>query len=194
MEVERKRKEEEETKAEAKRQLGIELDKAEAEHRKKEEQDKAEAERLLEEEAEQKRKEEEDRRSKEDSSQNFETPPPITGVQTELPAIKFPAINTCFVLSQPGTSEGQEEEVFNLTRLTHDLFTFKIRQEKRRCLAQNPAAPFKTTTEKDIVLDTNTNAVMIASAGTAFAVATKENVSWMSREILSLQNRLQDSE
>ena len=35
---------------------------------------------------------------------------------------------------------------------------------------------------------------MIASAGTAFAAATEENVSQMSREILSLQNRLQDSE
>lgn len=35
---------------------------------------------------------------------------------------------------------------------------------------------------------------MIASARTAFSVATKENVSSMSREIFSLQNRLQDSE
>ena len=35
---------------------------------------------------------------------------------------------------------------------------------------------------------------MIASAYTAFATATEENVSWMTREILSLKNRLQDSE
>ena len=79
-------------------------------------------------------------------------------------------------------------------RLTYDQFTFKIRQEKRRCLARNPAVPFTATTEKDIVLDTRTNPMMIASAGTTFSVATEENVSQMSREILSLQNRLQDSE
>ena len=47
--------------------------------------------------------------------------------------------------------------------------------------------------EKDIVLDTRTNPVMIALAYTTFSAATKENVSRMSREILSLQNRLQDS-
>ena len=84
--------------------------------------------------------------------------------------------------------------MFNLTRLTYDQFTFKIRQEKRRCLAWNLVMPFTTTTEKDIVLNTRTNPVMIASAGTAFAAATEENVSRMSREILFLQNRLQDSE
>ena len=64
----------------------------------------------------------------------------------------------------------------------------------RRCLARNPSTPFTATVEKDIVLDTRTNLVMIASANTAFVAATEENVSWMSREILSLQNRLQDSE
>ena len=42
------------------------------------------------------------------------------------------------------------------------------------------------TTEKDIVLDTRTNPIMIASAGTTFAAATEENVSRMSREILFL--------
>ena len=35
---------------------------------------------------------------------------------------------------------------------------------------------------------------MIASAGTAFAAATEENVTRMSREIVSLQNRLQAAE
>ena len=47
--------------------------------------------------------------------------------------------------------------------------------------------------EKDIVLDTRTNPVMIASAGIAFAMATEENVNRMSREILSLQNRLHEA-
>ena len=36
--------------------------------------------------------------------------------------------------------------------------------------------------------------MMIASVVTAFAIAKEENVSRMSREILTLQNRLQDSE
>ena len=35
---------------------------------------------------------------------------------------------------------------------------------------------------------------MIASAGTAFVAATEENVNRMSREILSLQNKLQEAE
>ena len=156
-----------------------------AEHRQKVEQDKAEVERLWKEEEEQKRKEEEDQRSK-----YTETPPPVTGVQTELQPIEVPIINTRFALSEPGSSEGQEEEVFNITRLTYDQFTFKIRQEKRRCLAWNPSAPFIATAKKDIVLDTRTNLVMIASTGTAFAMATEENVSQMSREILSLHDAL----
>ena len=48
--------------------------------------------------------------------------------------------------------------------------------------------------EKDIVLDTRNNPVMIASTGTAFIVATEENVTRMSREIFSLQNRLHEAE
>ena len=76
----------------------------------------------MKEEEEQKRKEEEDRRSK-----DAETPPPVTGVQIDLLPIEVPPINTHFTLSEPGTSEGQEEEFFNLTRLTYDQFTFKIR-------------------------------------------------------------------
>ena len=78
--------------------------------------------------------------------------------------------------------------MFNLMRLTYEQLTFKIRQEKRRCLAWNPVMPFIAMIEEDIVLDTRTNPVMIASSDTAFAAATQENVSRMSIEILSLQN------
>ena len=57
-------------------------------------------------------------------------------------------------------------------------------------MAWDPATPLTVTTEKDIVLDTRTNPVMITSVGTAFAAAIEENVSKMSREVMSLQNRL----
>ena len=46
----------------------------------------------MKEEEEQKRKEEEDQRSK-----DAETPPPVTGLQTKLPPIEVPSINTRFV-------------------------------------------------------------------------------------------------
>ena len=59
---------------------------------------------------------------------------------------------------------------------------------------QNPSAASIVTIGKDIVFDTRTNPVMIASTGTAFAAATEENVTRMSREILSLQNRLHEAE
>ena len=61
-------------------------------------------------------------------------------------------------------------------------------------MAQSPSVASMVATEKDIVLDTRTNPVMIASIGTAFAVATEENVTRMSREIISLQNRLRAAE
>ena len=61
-------------------------------------------------------------------------------------------------------------------------------------MARNPSASSIVATKKDIVLDTRTNPMLIVSAGTAFAVATEENVTIMSREILSLQNRLQEAE
>ena len=99
-----------------------------------------------------------------------------------------------FSLSKLSSCEGQEEEVFNLTRLNYDQFSFKIQQEKRRCLARNPYTPIIAMTKKYIVLDTRTNPIMISLAGTTFAAATEENVSQMSREIISLKNRLQDSE
>lgn len=105
-----------------------------------------------------------------------------------------PTTSVHYTLSKLGTSEEQEDEILDLTRLTYDQFTHKFRQEKRRCLARNPAAALAATTEKDIVLDTRTNPIMIASMGTTFATATEENFSRMSREILSLQKRLQTSE
>ena len=92
----------------------------------------------------------------------------------------------CFGLSKLGTSGDQDEGVLDLTRLTYDQFTHNIGQEKRRFLARDPAAPLIVTIEKDIVLDTRTNLVMITSVGTAFTIANQENVSRMSREILSL--------
>ena len=88
----------------------------------------------------------------------------------------------------------QEEEVFDLTRLTFDQFSFKIQQERRKALAQSHSTISMVATGKDIVPDTRTNPVMIASAGTAFAAATEENVTRMSREIISLQNRLKAAE
>ena len=81
-----------------------------------------------------------------------------------------------------------------MTRTSYDQFTHKIRQEWRKCLAQNPTEPLAVTTEKDIVLDTRTNPIMIASAGTDFATATEENVSRMSREIMELYNKLHVAE
>ena len=54
--------------------------------------------------------------------------------------------------------------------------------------------PLTATTNKDIVLYTRTNPVIIALAGTTFAAATEDNVSRMSKEILALQNMLQASE
>ena len=97
-----------------------------------------------------------------------------------------PATNVHFSLSELGTSKYQDEGVLDLTRLTYDQFTHKIRQEKRRCLAWNPIAPLTATIEKDIVFDTRINLVMISLAGTTFVVAIEENVRKMSREILSL--------
>lgn len=121
-EVEWKRKEEEESREKGERRRKEEEKiKSEEERRQKAEQDKAEVERLLKEEEEKKRKEEEDQRSK-----DTETLPPVTRAQIELPPIEVPTINTHFSLSKLGSSEGQEEEVFNLTRITYDQFTFKI--------------------------------------------------------------------
>ena len=79
-----------------------------------------------------------------------------------------------FPLSELGTSEEEEDEFLDLTRLTYDQFTYKIRKGKRRCLARNPVAPLVATTEKDIVLDTRTNPIMPASAGTTFVAATEK--------------------
>ena len=98
------------------------------------------------------------------------------------------------ILSDDDFPGEQEEEVFDLTRLTFHQFSFKIRQEKRKSLAQSHPAISTVATEKDIVLDTRNNPVMIASAGTAFSAATEENVTRMSREIISLQNRLKAAE
>ena len=41
-------------------------------------------------------------------------------------------------LSDVRSPQRQEEDVFDLTRLTFDQFSFKIWQEKRRSLAQVP--------------------------------------------------------
>lgn len=141
------------------------------------------------EEEEKKRKEEEDRILK-----NIKTSPQVAESQTELQPIEVPVVNTHSALSDVSSYEGQEEEVFNLTRITYDQFSFKIRQEKMRCLARNPSAPSTTAMDKDIVLDTRNNPVMIALVDITFTTAMEENLNRMSREILSLQNKLQEAE
>ena len=184
-----KEKEDKEAQAAAERVLKAELDRVEAERQKKAEKAsaaelkrKAEIEAAAE--AERRRKEEEEKNREEKEDEMIE--------DIEMIPLEIPLGST--KLSDVSSPQGQEEEVFDLTRLTFDQFSFKIRQEKRRALAQSPSAKSTVATGKVIVLDTKTNPVMIASAGTAFAAATKENVTRMSREIFSLQNRLQAAE
>ena len=78
-----------------------------------------------------------------------------------------------FPFSKLGLSGEQEDDVLDLTRLCYDQYTHKIRQERRKFCARNPAKPLAVTTQKDIVMDTRKNPKMIASVGTAFATATK---------------------
>ena len=173
----------------AEQALKVELDKAEAEHQNKAEQAttaerKRKAEIEVAAEAERRQKEEEENNTEEREDDMLE--------DIEVNPLDIPLGGT--KLSDVRSPQGQEEDVFDLTRLTFDQFSFKIQQEKRRSLAQSPSATSTVATGKDIVLDTRTNPVMIASAGTAFAAATEENVTRMSREIVSLQNRLQAAE
>ena len=83
----------------------------EAELRRKREHEKAEVERLQREEEEKKKKEEEDA-----MLENIEVSP-----------LEVPLVSTRATLSNVSSSQGQEEEVFDLTRLTYDQFSFKIR-------------------------------------------------------------------
>ena len=185
----RKEKEDKEAQAAAEQALKAELDKAEAERQKKAEQaaaaeQKKRAEIEAAAEAERRRKEEEEKNTEEREDDMLD--------DLEVTPLDIPLGRT--KLSDVRSPQRQEEDVFDLTRLTFDQFSFKIRQEKRRSLAQSPSASSAVSTGKDIGLDTRTNRVMIASAGTAFAAATEENVTRMSREIVSLQNRLHAAE
>lgn len=49
--------------------------------------------------------------------------------------------------------EEEEEEALDLTKLTFDHVSLKIRQERRKCYARNLAEPLSVTTAKEIVLD-----------------------------------------
>ena len=58
-------------------------------------------------------------------------------------------------------------------------------------MSHDANTPCMATIGRDIVLDTRSNPVLIASTGTAFVVATEDNVARMSKEIITLQNQLQ---
>ena len=53
----------------------------------------------------------------------------------EVSPLEVPLVSARAMLSDVSSSQGKEEELFYLTRLTYDQFSFKIQQEKRRCLA-----------------------------------------------------------
>ena len=73
-----------------------------------------------------------------------------------------------------------------LTRLTFDQFSNKIKQERRKYFARNPVETLSVSMENEIVLDTTMNLEMIALAGTAFVAATETNVGMMNKQIEKL--------
>ena len=142
--AERQKKADQAAAAERKRKAEREAE-AETERKKKEEHDKAEAERRQQKEGKGQRRDEEDEIIEDIDISPLEIPP--SGTRSILSGDDFPG--------------EQEEEVFDLTRLKFDQFSFKIQQEKRKSLAQSHPAISTVATEKDIVLDTRTNPVMI---------------------------------
>jgi len=93
-------------------------------------------------------------------------------------------------LQELGFPEDKEEKVLDLTKLTFDQVRIKIRQERRKYYARNPAEPLLVTTAKEIVHDTTVNLEMIALARIAFVIVNERNVARMRKQIMELQNRL----
>jgi len=57
-------------------------------------------------------------------------------------------------LQELGIPEEEEEEVLDLTKITFDQVSLKIRQERRKYYARNPIEPLSITIAKEIVPDT----------------------------------------
>ena len=101
----------------------------------------------------------------------------------DLPALGFPPPTPItrdhFPLSELGLPNESEDEVLDLTRISLDHFSHKIKQEMRKYIARNPSKPLSVSTENEIVPDTTVNPEMVASKGATFVAMTEMNVRRM---------------
>lgn len=84
----------------------------------------------------------------------------------------------------------EEEAMLDLSRLTFDQVKFKITQEMCICWAKDKRTHISVTTEREIVVETIINPVMIAFSRIAFVSTTKNNIVWLSKEVDYLKEKL----